>query len=108
MIKIERSRYPQFIPQAAASPCNRVYPCSIAEGRQAGDIFVSEGGDPAVLFWHRCGFGYLSGAATERFLEEILYEESLPGSGLNTPGNAWKRGFPRLRASCSSPSTRSS
>lgn len=81
MIKIERSRYPQFIPQAAASPCNRVYPCSIAEGRQAGDIFVSEGGDPAVLFWHRCGFGYLSGAATERFLEEILYEAASSETG---------------------------
>ena len=56
---------------------NRVYPCSIAEGFQSGDIYVNDGDDPeAALFWHYCGFGYITGKASEEFLSDV-YEEMI-------------------------------
>lgn len=40
---------------------NNVYPCSIAEGIQSGDIYVNDDADvETVFFWHYCGFGYIS------------------------------------------------
>ena len=54
---------------------NQVYPRSIAEGIQKGDIFTDRGNSPrAVLFWHYCGFGYLTGNPDEGFLEMIRQE----------------------------------
>ena len=54
---------------------NRVYPLSIAEGFQSGDIYVNDGDHiESVFFWHYCGFGYLSGEASDAFLRDV-YEE---------------------------------
>ena len=50
---------------------NRVYPLSIAAGIQPGEIYVD---DKAVLFWHYCGFGYITGKPSEAFLSDILSE----------------------------------
>jgi GNAT superfamily N-acetyltransferase len=72
MVQIEPIRYKQFISWANRSPCNRVYPLSITEGRQSGAIYVDALETPrSVLFWHYCGFAYISGAVTESLLEEI-------------------------------------
>lgn len=57
----------------AERACNHVYPLSIAEKRQSGDIFVDDEADPhAVLFWHYCGFAYLTGKVSDLILEEIF------------------------------------
>ena len=51
---------------------NRVYPLSVAQGFQDGDIFIdADHGVRAVLFWHYAGFAYLSGEITEPFLDRI-------------------------------------
>ena len=72
MVQIEPDRYMEYVPWANRSPCNRVYPLSIAEGRQSGTIFVDALETPkSVLFWHYCGFAYISGTISERLLEEV-------------------------------------
>ena len=48
--------------------CGAVYPLSIAERTQGGDIFTCGGN---VLFWHKCGFAFLYGALDKAFLEEV-------------------------------------
>ena len=71
MIKAEPHRYKDFISWAERS-CNRVYPLSVAEMIQQGDIYADSLDDPeCVLFWHYCGFAYISGHATDKILEEI-------------------------------------
>ena len=64
-----------WIEYAYRCSSNRVYPLSIAEGIQNGDMIAdNEENMQCVLFWHYCGFAYLSGNVTEEFLEKI-YEE---------------------------------
>ena len=73
MRKISESEYLIYVPWAKANTANRVYPCSIAERFQSGDIYVNEGVDvETVLFWHYCGFAYISGTVSERIPGEIL------------------------------------
>ena len=73
--KIEKSEYSRFKEYAKRCSANKVYPMSIAEGYQEGDIFVSSEED-FVMFWHYCGFVYFSGSPLKALLEEI-YEEYL-------------------------------
>ena len=75
MIRIPESKYEKYIALAGANKCNQVYPLSIAEGYQSGDIFADTM-DPVntALFWHYCGFAYLSGIVRTGFLDEV-YEE---------------------------------
>lgn len=70
MIRIERTNYNRFIECARQCRSNEVYPLSIAESVQSGDIFMDDSGK-AALFWHYCGFAYLSGDLTAEFLDEI-------------------------------------
>ena len=73
--------YPYYIEWAGNNTANRVYPLSIAEGVQPGEIYVNEGPEvQSVLFWHYCGFGYISGEPTERFLEDIYRKMLSPDS----------------------------
>ena len=73
MRKVSESEYLKYVPLAKANTANRVYPCSIAEGFQAGDIYVNEGADvETVLFWHYCGFAYISGTVSEIILQEMV------------------------------------
>ena len=72
MDRVDQSNYDKYVDWAGRCRSNQVYPRSIAEEIQAGDIFADHEDDPrAVLFWHYCGFGYLSGNTDEHFLEEI-------------------------------------
>ena len=68
MKQIEQADFRHYLAAAKAASGDSVYPCSIAEGWQSGDIFTA--GD-AVLFWHYCGFAYLSGNPDVSFLDEI-------------------------------------
>ena len=77
MRKVSEDDHKDFLSWAKANTANRVYPCSIAEGFQSGDIYVNDGDDPeAALFWHYCGFGYITGKASEGFLSDV-YEEMI-------------------------------
>lgn len=83
--KIEKSEYSSFIEFAKCCSANHVYPMSIVERYQEGDIYIDQQGDAgiadyenvrAVMFWHYCGFVYLAGSPSKALLEEI-YEEFL-------------------------------
>ena len=52
---------------------NAVYPLSIAEGFQDGNVIFSDDSKTA-LFWHYCGFAYLSGSVKESFLEKVYQD----------------------------------
>lgn len=72
MYKIKPLIYRDFIPLAEANRCGRVYPLSIAEGIQDGDIYIGAGKDCInILFCTYCGFAYLSAEADRYFMEEI-------------------------------------
>ena len=76
MIRVEPGK--EYITWAKRNTCNHVYPLSIAENRQYGDIFVDNVIDPhSVLFWHYCGFAYLTGEASDAVLKEITEEISV-------------------------------
>lgn len=68
MKQIPCADYHQYCNAAASASGDPVYPLSVAEGVQSGDIFVS--GD-TVLFWHMCGFAYLSGRPDAVLLDKI-------------------------------------
>ena len=71
MIKVDPGQYHKYIPWAERCTSNRVYPLSIAEGRQSGEIYADRPGNAElVLFWHCCGFAYLSGTVSDRVMEE--------------------------------------
>ncbi len=75
MKKEAKDEFKRYIEAAKSCRANRVYPLSIAEGFQPGDIFTfAPEAEGPVLFWHHCGFGYLSGPVTETVLDEIYAE----------------------------------
>ena len=75
MRKVSEKDYQKYIISAKNSTANKVYPCSIAEGFQAGDIYVNDGTEvESVFFWHFCGFGYISGRLSQDFLTEVYAE----------------------------------
>ena len=76
MRKIDIGEYAKYADYAKDCAANRVYPLSIADGVQSGDIYTDDNG--SVLFWHYCGFAYISGAAGTDFLEEIYREFLMP------------------------------
>ena len=67
--KIDRSEYIEYLKYAKECIANRVYPMSISTGTQDGDIYVD--GKGCVLFWHYCGFAYISGDVSADALEEV-------------------------------------
>ena len=72
MKKIDKTAYKEYMDAAMECTANRVYPLSIANGIQVGEIYTD--GMGSVLFWHYCGFAYISGVANPKFLEEIYQE----------------------------------
>ena len=73
MLKVEAGK--EYITWAERNTSNRVYPLSIAEKTQYGDVFVDDISDPhTVLFWHYCGFAYLTGEVSDKILNEIIEE----------------------------------
>ena len=72
MRTIAEQEYHLYQDYARRNTANTVYPCSIAEGIQTGEIFVNEGSViQAVLFWHACGFAYITGTPSDGFLDEV-------------------------------------
>ena len=72
MQKADKEQYSKFIDLARKNTCNMVYPMSIAEGFQDGDIYTDCVDHPTfALFWHVSGFTYLTGRPTEEYLDDI-------------------------------------
>lgn len=72
LYKINSPQYPNLIDNASTHDCGSVYPLSVVEGIQEGDIFTNSMKDyEKVLFWAHCGFAYLSGNIDEHFLDDI-------------------------------------
>lgn len=84
MQRINSQMYSDFIYYAGMNDCGKVYPLSIAEGIQCGEIFTNSINDySAVLFWHCSGFAFLSGKPDEEFLEDV-YELVLNRNNTNS------------------------
>ena len=82
MEKVSGNNYRNYILWAKENTANVVYPCSIAEGFQSGDIYVDADADlRAVFFWHYCGFGYISGKASDKLMSDIYSEMISSHSG---------------------------
>ena len=72
MLKVEKEHYTEFIELAKANTCNTVYPMSVAEGFQQGDIYTDSEDNPTfALFWHVSGFAYLTGKPDRSYLDAI-------------------------------------
>lgn len=72
MQRVEKENYSIFIKLAKENTCNTVYPMSIAEGFQEGDIYTDCVEHPTfALFWHVSGFAYLTGRPNDEYLEDI-------------------------------------
>ena len=72
MQKVDKEQYSGFINLAKDNICNTVYPMSIAEGFQSGDIYTDSVEKPTyALFWHVSGLAYLTGRPADEDLEEI-------------------------------------
>ena len=72
MIKIGKENYAQFVALASANTCNTVYPMSVAQRFQEGDIFTDCIENPTyALFWHVSGFAYLTGRPSLEELQKI-------------------------------------
>ena len=73
--KYSHELFEKYKDEVFARKCssNGVYPLSIAEGFQEGKTFYS-GDLKTALFWHYCGFAYLSGDVGDLFLEKIYQD----------------------------------
>lgn len=65
MYKAESKDYIKYIEKMS---CGAVYPYSIAEDFQHGEIFSNS---RSVLFWHYCGFAFLYGEYDNSFLDFV-------------------------------------
>ncbi|MBQ9610133.1 MAG: GNAT family N-acetyltransferase [Lachnospiraceae bacterium] len=68
MKKLNSSSYQSIIQKIEKIPCGTVYPFSIAEMNQYGEVYKD--GD-SILIWHYCGFAFLYGVCDNVFLETI-------------------------------------
>ncbi len=63
----------KYINFASRCSADRVYPMSVAQGFQSGDIVCDRTtGTRAVMFWHYSGFAYISGEPDGEFLQTVL------------------------------------
>lgn len=62
---IDYKNYIQYIDKMG---CGAVYPLSMAEMTQKGDVFANH---HSVLFWHYCGFAFIYGDYDESFLNDV-------------------------------------
>lgn len=68
MDKINLIDYQNYIQYIDKNGCGAVYPLSMAEMIQQGDIFANH---HSVLFWHYCGFAFIYGDYDESFLNDV-------------------------------------
>lgn len=75
--KIEHQKYRDYLAYIDQSSCGAVYPCSLAQGFQQGELFANA---HSALFWHCCGFAFLYGADASSLSEacDILFGSRNP------------------------------
>lgn len=66
MNKIKPAEYGNFIKHIDKNSCGAVYPFSIAENFQQGDVYANS---RSALFWHYSGFAFLYGEYGEDVLD---------------------------------------
>jgi len=72
LYRLPPHQYPQLAEMACRHDCGAVYPLSVAEGNQGGDVFADSPTVPeAFLLWANCGFAYLCGKVDDGFLAEV-------------------------------------
>ena len=72
MILIDSREYDAYLDAANDSKCGNVYPLSIVQLYQHGDLFKKcESDCRTILFWHYSGFAFITGEYDEEFLEMI-------------------------------------
>ena len=61
---------------------DKVYPLSITDGFQTGEIFTNYMDNPSCyLYWHYCGFAFLAGEYDEAFICDIKNKMHNPSEG---------------------------
>lgn len=80
MDKLNTISYSSIINRIEKTPCGTVYPLSIAEMNQYGDIYIE--GD-SVLLWHYSGFAFIFGACENNFLEHTYQKFLSPEANLS-------------------------
>lgn len=68
MDKIRPAEYGGYVQYIDKNSCGEVYPFSVAEGFQQGEIFSNS---HSVLFWHYFGFAFLYGEYGEDVLDFV-------------------------------------
>lgn len=68
MNKIKPTEYGNYIKYIDEMSCGAVYPFSIAEGFQQGDVYADS---HSALFWHYSGFAFLYGEYGEDVLDFV-------------------------------------
>lgn len=72
MKKLEPAQYREVLSRIDPAGCGAVYPYSVAEGLQTGEIWAD---DRSVLIWHYCGFAFPFGDTAE--LHAWIYRQFL-------------------------------
>ena len=79
MNRIGPDLYHNIIKYITKTPCGTVYPLSVAEMNQYGDVFT---GNDSVLLWHYGGFAFIYGKCDTNFLEQIYRKFFCAGASL--------------------------
>ena len=68
---ISKTAYSRFIPIAEKNSLCKVYPLSVAEGIQSGEIYT-DSSESCVLIRHKNNFSFIIGLPGEAFLDEVF------------------------------------
>jgi len=67
---VNPEQYSMYLQHINTIDHGNVYPLSIAEGFQHGEIYESLD-EKSAFIWHRCGFAFVAGVCDEPFLESV-------------------------------------
>lgn len=76
--KVEKKDHKKYIRNAEGCVASQVFPLAVATGVQSGDIY--DDGNGCVMFWHYCGFAFLTGNITDEVLEEVYNDFLVAGT----------------------------
>ena len=92
------TEYEKILPLIEQIEVEKVYPLSITEGIQKGEIYVDDDEDPtALLVWHYCGFANIRGDYDEGFVDQVIHLMKDPPEGHSGRMALQIENDPRLR-----------